>query len=68
MPWRKINVTHYKEKKTTLRVIQLRGADSQAFHNVKLGCRSKGYLVFDRAEALTAIDVNSGRSRREDKP
>jgi ribonuclease E len=27
---------------------------------------SKGYLVCDKAEALTAIDVNSGRSRKED--
>lgn len=27
---------------------------------------SKGYLVFDRTEALTAIDVNTGRSRGEE--
>ncbi len=27
---------------------------------------SHGYLVFDKTEALTAIDVNSGRSRKEE--
>lgn len=27
---------------------------------------SRGYIVFDKTEALTAIDVNSGRSRKEE--
>jgi ribonuclease E len=64
LPWRKINVRLYKDRKPIF-----------ATHNIeeqiaKVNDRyvhlpSKGYLVFDKTEALTAIDVNSGRSRKE---
>jgi ribonuclease E len=65
LPWRKINIKFYKDR----RPIFLR-------HNIeeqiaKLNERhvylpSRGYLVIDKTEALTAIDVNSGRSRKEE--
>jgi ribonuclease E len=65
LPWRKINIKFYKDR----RPIFLK-------HNIeeqiaKLNERyvylpSKGYLVIDKTEALTAIDVNSGRSRKEE--
>jgi ribonuclease E len=65
MPWRKVNVVQYKEKEP---LFSLHNVESQI---TRLSQRtvmlpSKGYLVFDRAEALTAIDVNSGRSKKED--
>ena len=65
MPWRKINITHYKEKKP---LFGLYNVESQIARLSQREVRlpSKGYLVFDKAEALTAIDVNSGRSRKED--
>ena len=65
MPWRKINVTHYKEKKPLYGLYNLEGQIARLSQR-EVRLPSKGYLVFDRAEALTAIDVNSGRSRRED--
>ena len=65
MPWRKINVTHYKEKKPLYGLYNLE-AQIARLSQREVRLPSKGYLVFDRAEALTAIDVNSGRSRRED--
>jgi ribonuclease E len=65
MPWRKINVTHYKDKKPLLGLYNVE-AQIARLSQREVRLPSKGYLVFDRAEALTAIDVNSGRSRRED--
>ena len=65
MPWRKINVTHYKEKKPLYGLYNLEVQIARLSQR-EVRLPSKGYLVFDRAEALTAIDVNSGRSRRED--
>lgn len=64
LPWRKINVKLYRGKRP---VFDLHNIEEQI---AKLGDRhvhlpSKGYLVFDKTEALTAIDVNSGRSRKE---
>jgi ribonuclease E len=63
-PKRKINVTLFKDKRP---VFSLHNIEEQI---AKINDRyvylpSKGYLVFDRTEALTAIDVNSGRSRKE---
>ena len=34
----------------------------------KVWLKSGGYLVFDQAEALTAIDVNTGPLRRQEQP
>jgi ribonuclease E len=65
MPWRKINVTQYKEKEPLFSLYDIEEQISRlSLRTVMLP--SKGYLVFDKSEALTAIDVNSGRSRKED--
>jgi ribonuclease E len=63
MPWRSINVTYYRQKKPLFDRYNLE--DQIA----RLGDRqvvlpSGGYFVIDKTEALTAIDVNSGRSRK----
>jgi ribonuclease E len=65
MPWRKVNITHYKDKKPLFALYNTEAQIAGLSHR-KVGLPSKGYLVFDKAEALTAIDVNSGRSRREE--
>ncbi|MDA8088872.1 MAG: Rne/Rng family ribonuclease [Nitrospiraceae bacterium] len=64
MPGRKINVKYYRDKRPIFDLhnleIQIVGISERFVH-----LPSKGYLVFDKTEALTAIDVNSGRSRKE---
>ncbi len=65
VPWRKINIRLYKEKKP---IFSKHNIEDQI---AKLSERyvhlpSKGYVVIDKTEALTAIDVNSGRSRKEE--
>ena len=65
LPWRQINIKLYKDRKP----IFLKHAIEEQI--AKLNERhvylpSKGYLVIDKTEALTAIDVNSGRSRKEE--
>lgn len=64
MPGRKVNIRLYKGK------VPLFMRDKVEEQVARLSSRivhlpSKGYLVFDKAEALTAVDVNSGRSRKE---
>jgi ribonuclease E len=65
LPWRKINIRFYKEKRPIF--------DNHAIEEqiAKINDRyvklpSHGYIVFDKTEALTSIDVNSGRSRKEE--
>ena len=65
MPWRKVNITQYKDKKPLFALYNTEAQIAGLSHRT-VGLPSKGYLVFDKAEALTAIDVNSGRSRKED--
>ncbi|HTZ18719.1 MAG TPA: Rne/Rng family ribonuclease, partial [Dissulfurispiraceae bacterium] len=65
MPWRKVNTTHYKDKKPLFSLYNVEAQIAVLSHR-QVTLPSKGYLVFDKAEALTAIDVNSGRSRKED--
>jgi len=65
LPWRRINIKYYRDKKP---IFSLHNIEEQI---TKINGRyvylpSKGYLVIDRTEALTAIDVNSGRSRKEE--
>jgi ribonuclease E len=65
LPWRKINIKFYKDR----RPIFLKHSIEEQI--AKLNERyvylpSRGYLVIDKTEALTAIDVNSGRSRKEE--
>ncbi|MGO9016235.1 MAG: Rne/Rng family ribonuclease [Dissulfurispiraceae bacterium] len=65
VPWRKINIKFYREKRPIFanHMIEEQIAKINDRY-VKLP--SHGYIVFDKTEALTAIDVNSGRSRKED--
>ena len=65
MPWRKVNISHYREKKPLFSLHNVEAQIAGLSHR-EVRLPSKGYLVFDKAEALTAIDVNSGRSRKED--
>lgn len=65
VPWRKINIKFYKDKKP---IFSIHNIEDQI---AKLSERyvhlpSRGYVVIDKTEALTAIDVNSGRSRKEE--
>jgi ribonuclease E len=65
LPWCKININYYREKGPIFSrhaiEEQIAGLSDRF---VKLP--SHGYIVFDKTEALTAIDVNSGRSRKEE--
>jgi ribonuclease E len=64
-PWRKINIRFYKEKKP----IFSRHSIEEQIAKIQeryVYLPSRGYLVIDKTEALTAIDVNSGRSRKEE--
>ncbi|HXX53471.1 MAG TPA: Rne/Rng family ribonuclease, partial [Thermodesulfovibrionales bacterium] len=65
LPWRKINVKHYKEKRP---LFSKHGIEEQIakINERYLYLPSRGYIVFDKTEALTAIDVNSGRSRKDE--
>lgn len=65
MPWRKVNVTQYADKKPLFALYNVEAQIARLSQRTVM-LPSKGYLVFDKAEALTAIDVNSGRSRKED--
>jgi ribonuclease E len=65
MPWRKVNVVQYKEKEPLFALYNLEEQIARLSQRTVM-LPSKGYLVFDKTEALTAIDVNSGRSKRED--
>ncbi len=64
LPWRKINIKYYKEKSP---IFELHNIEDQVskINDRYVRLPSKGNMVFDRAEALTAIDVNSGRSGKE---
>jgi ribonuclease E len=64
MPWRKINVTHYKADKPVFDRYDLEKQIAKLNENY-VYLPSKGYLVIDKTEALTAIDVNSGRSKKD---
>jgi ribonuclease E len=64
-PWRKININLHKEKKP---IFSLHNIEDQILklHDRYVYLPSRGYLVIDKTEALTAVDVNSGRSRKEE--
>jgi ribonuclease E len=65
LPWRKINVNLYKETKPIFARYAIEEQIAKIYDRY-VYLPSKGYLVIDRGEALTAIDVNSGRSRKEE--
>jgi ribonuclease E len=62
-PWRKVGVTYYKDKTPLFAMDQL---EEQIAHLGERFVRlpSRGYIVIDKTEALTSIDVNSGRGRK----
>lgn len=63
-PWRKINIKFYRDK---MPIFNQNIEDQIAKINDRcVYLPSGGYLIFDTGEALTAIDVNSGRSRKEE--
>jgi ribonuclease E len=61
------HVKHVKLYKDTLPLFTRYGIESQldAMFSPVVQLRSGGYLVINQAEALVAIDVNSGRATRE---
>ncbi|MEC4675631.1 MAG: Rne/Rng family ribonuclease [Nitrospirota bacterium] len=63
-PWRKINIRYYKEKKPVFAKYKIEEQIAK-IHDRYIYLPSKGYIVIDKTEALTAIDVNSGRSKKE---
>jgi len=64
LPWRKINIKLYRDK---MPIFNQNIEDQISKINDRyVYLPSRGYLVFDVGEALTAIDVNSGRSRKEE--
>jgi ribonuclease E len=65
MPWQKINIKYYKDKKPIFSKHFIEEQISK-IHERHVYLPSRGYLVIDKTEALTAIDVNSGRSRKEE--
>lgn len=64
-PWLKINIKQYKDKKP---IFAMHNIEEQIakIHDRHVYLPSRGYIVIDKTEALTAIDVNSGRSRKEE--
>ena len=65
LPWRKINIKFYKERKPIFLNHNIEEQIAR-LNERYVYLPSKGYLVIDKTEALTAIDVNSGRSRKEE--
>jgi len=65
VPWRKINIKLYTDKRPIFLTHNLEEQIAK-LHDRYVHLPSKGYLVIDKAEALTAVDVNSGRSRKEE--
>lgn len=65
LPWRKINIKNYKEKEPVFVKYNIEEQIAK-LHERYVHLPSRGYIVIDKTEALTAIDVNSGRSRKEE--
>ena len=65
LPWRKINIKFYKERKPIFLNHNIEEQIAR-LNERHVYLPSKGYLVIDKTEALTAVDVNSGRSRKEE--
>lgn len=64
MPGKRVNIRLYKGK--TPLFVHYKAEDQVSKISARIvHLPSRGYLVFDKAEALTAVDVNSGRSRKE---
>lgn len=61
-PWRKINIKYYKQKKPIFSNFEIEQQIAK-LNDKYVHLPSKGYLVIDRTEAVTTIDVNSGRTK-----
>ncbi len=64
-PWRKINIKLTKDRRPIFGKHHIEEQIAK-IHDRYVHLPSRGYLVIDRTEALTAIDVNSGRSKKEE--
>lgn len=65
LPWRKINIKYYRDKKPIFALHNIEGQIAK-INEKYVSLKSRGYIVFDKTEALTAIDVNSGKGRKEE--
>ncbi|HMK43001.1 MAG TPA: Rne/Rng family ribonuclease [Dissulfurispiraceae bacterium] len=65
MPWRKVNVVHYAGKKPIFSLYNIEQQIADLSLN-RVTLPSRGSIVIDKTEAMTAIDVNSGKSRKEE--
>ncbi len=65
LPWLKINIKFYKERNPIFLKHNIEEQIAR-LNERYVYLPSKGYMVIDKTEALTAIDVNSGRSRKEE--
>ncbi|HIJ60053.1 MAG TPA: Rne/Rng family ribonuclease [Nitrospirae bacterium] len=64
-PGRAFNVIYHKDNKPLFSLYDIESQIDRLNEPV-VTLPSKGYLIFNKTEALTAIDVNSGRSKKED--
>jgi ribonuclease E len=65
VPWRKINIVFYKDKTPIFSRYNIE-EQIERIRDRYVHLPSRGYVVIDKTEALTSIDVNSGRSRKEE--
>ena len=65
VPWRKINIVFYKDKTPIFSRYNIEEQIGR-IRERHVHLPSRGYIVIDKTEALTSIDVNSGRSRKEE--
>jgi ribonuclease E len=65
MPGHARRVHHYRDHVIPLFFRYQVEGQINALHSPTVNLRSGGYIVINQAEALVAIDVNSGRSTRE---
>ena len=55
------DIIYYYGRRAHLRRLRHRGRDRPRARRARSRCPRGGYLIIDQAEALTAIDVNTGR-------
>lgn len=65
LPWRKINIKFYKDKTPIFARYNIE-EQIDKIRERYVHLPSRGYIVIDKTEALTSVDVNSGRSRKEE--
>ena len=65
LPWRKINIKFYRDRKPIFSRHNIEEQIAKIYDRY-VYLPSRGYIVIDKTEALTSIDVNSGRSRKEE--